>query len=112
MTANMMFEFKALSGENMTQEDGKKHIMLRDVCVSVLLNFEPQRVIKGDVKVRRYKLAIKIYEHEEVNISSEDVSLLKELIGENWSPLIVGQAWEALDPTGDKNESTGNEGKS
>ena len=48
---------------------------------------------------KRYVIAQKIYECKEktVNLTVEDISLLKKLIGNMYLPLIVGQAYSFLE---------------
>jgi hypothetical protein len=52
----------------------------------------------GDEKVRRYRLARKLFNASKVELTPEDVVLLKSLIGQIYGPLVVGQVWDLLDP--------------
>lgn len=51
----------------------------------------------GDVKVKRYDLAMRVIKGE-VALKAEEISDIKAAIGKHYTPLIVGQAWKMLDP--------------
>jgi len=82
-----------------------KQSTLRSVATNVLLMTEiggngRARELSGDKKVERYDLAMKIHKSPDglVDLKSEQVTLLKELIAKAYGPLMVGQAYEILDP--------------
>lgn len=81
-----------------------KPFTLRKACVNVLLGTELDgtgraKELKGEEKVRRYQIATRIYKSDGlVDLSVEDIGLLKKLIGRVYGPITVGQAWEILDP--------------
>ena len=83
-----------------------KPFRLKAVATNVLLMTETDgtgrpKELKGEEKVERYALAMKIYKSDGlVDLKSEEISLLKKLIGRAYGPLTVGQAWEVLDPHG------------
>ncbi len=78
-------------------------ITLRHVCVEALNCFlASDKAVKAEEKVKLFTLAIKIQEHNGVDLSAEDVVLLKKRIGEQCRPLVVGRAFELLDPVGEK----------
>lgn len=56
--------------------------------------------IAGEEKARRSYLAIEIYKAKnEIELEVDDVKLIKDRIGKIYSSaLVVGQAWELLDP--------------
>jgi len=87
---------------------------LKTICVNVLLNNNLDEIvcprckakvkkseeISGEEKVKRFMLATKIYNGDGlVYIGDDDIKLLKNLVSKDYpSSLIVGQAWEILDP--------------
>lgn len=78
-------------------------LTLKKVCIKALTSLNPADVsITGDDKYQRFKLALKIEKGEELGV--DEVSLLKKLVGQIWSPLVVGRAWDMLDPK-EKKES-------
>lgn len=121
-------EFKDLDGkpipekpdEKIVDKDGQETIKkyppftLKTACVNVLLNTGLDQIIcpqcrhqirkpeelTGEEKARRFMLATKIYQGIElVDIGTKDIELLKDLIAKVYpSNLVVGQAWQILDP--------------
>jgi len=86
---------------------------LKALCVSVLLNAGSDEIVcprckhvikkeldlAGDEKAKRFMLATKIYNGDGlVDIDDDSIKLLKGLIGKDYPPLTVGQAWQTLDP--------------
>lgn len=117
MKVKLNYVFKTLDGKPIQNrrvekdEKGEEKVemedfTLRQACQNALLNepINPQtgRAIKpidGEEKIRRYSLALQIHNAKsEIDFPSEDITLLKKLIADIGSPLIVGQAWNILDP--------------
>ena len=57
----------------------------------------PVQKESGIEKVKKYELAKKIYTSDEVELTAEEISLIKETVGENFAPVIVGQVWNLLE---------------
>lgn len=83
-----------LNGDPIT--DGSKPINLRFVTVEALCS-EFEDKASGEEKLRRWKLVQRISDGGECELSAEDVSLIKTLIGRRWPVLISGQSWEYLE---------------
>lgn len=80
--------------------DGETPLTLGAVaCNSLLATFKDEPNLSGADKAKRFALALKINGKAQVALKVEDVSLLKILIGKAYAALVVGQAWEMLDPT-------------
>lgn len=82
---------------------GDEILTLGMVCRDSLVNLTGDELkLPGDKKDDRYHLAGKIRKSEKeekpINLKSEDITLLKELIGVKYMPLIIGDAWKILDP--------------
>jgi hypothetical protein len=74
--------------------------LLRHAAIEALLAHEEN--IKGEDKVRRFRMATKIQEGAnpgDVEFNIEEIALLKQVIGKGYGPLIVGQAWDYLEGT-------------
>lgn len=111
MKINLNYKFKALNGVFITQkvdigkkdEDGKpimkdEPLTLGKACAVALLGNFPGE-LSGDEKVKRYSLAMDIHKAKNsIDLTVEDVSLIKELIAKVYSVLVTGQAWQILDP--------------
>ena len=89
--------FVGLDGDVLTDQD-KKELTLRSICENVLLGTNPKEQIDGEEKVKRYALAMKIHEHDATDMTAEEITLVKKVIGEAYGPMVVGRAWEMLDP--------------
>jgi len=90
--------FQTLDGKHIEDPQNKKPLTLKDICVSALLGNYDEK-IDGTEKVKRYMLATEIYKAKgNIDLSAEDISLLKKLIAIAFSTLVTGQAWEILDP--------------
>jgi len=103
MKRNFDTTFKQLNGDDL--KDGGAAtagvdavLSLKVVSVnSLLAPFEVDKNLSGEEKLRRYLLATKIHAGGEVDLTAEDISLLKLLIGRGYSALIVGQAFLMLE---------------
>lgn len=68
------------------------------VCISALMGvYQDEQSLSGEDKFKRYKLAERINAGGILEVSAEDIALLKKLIGKNWSAAVVGPAYEALE---------------
>lgn len=94
-----------------TDEEGKvkqpgPNIRLADICINVLTNFKvgpDKKELSGEDKLHYYVLACQIRESLEPgalqpDFKSKDVTLIKDLIGSNYAPIISGQAWQLIEP--------------
>lgn len=84
-------------GQQMKDETGKP-VILCLVALNALLTPIPNETITGSEKAKRYALALKINERPgEVNVTAEELALLKEQIGKVYPPLVVGRAYDLLE---------------
>lgn len=92
------------------KETTKKYppFTLRGISENVLLGQQldedgKPKEMSGKEKCERYDLAMRIHKataKDLADLESEEITLLKKLIGEGYSTLIVGQAFKILDPHG------------
>lgn len=94
MVVDFTKQFVNLEGEPVNNEFGKP-IMLKDVCQTALLGQYQQEQVDGAEKARRWLLAVNI--KSVVEVSVEEVALIKKLIGYAYGPLVVGQAYQMLE---------------
>ena len=66
---------------------------------SLLATFKDEENLSGEEKLKRWQLAIKIKNNAEtaVEMTVEEIALIKKLIGKAYSTIIVGQVWELLE---------------
>jgi len=117
MKIKLNYVFKTLDGKPIQNQSAeldekgqeqikRKDFTFRQACENALLiePINPQtgramKSIDGVEKNRRGGLAYQIHKAgSEIDLSVDDVKLLKDLIAEMGSPLIVYQAWNILDP--------------
>jgi hypothetical protein len=73
-----------------------KDLTVKDVCINALLI--PQSGDDDKTKWEKYELYKRLKTAKDiVEISAEDIVLLKKAIGKTQPPLIMGQAWEVLE---------------
>jgi len=75
---------------------------LRSICIDVLMaQFDDERGLPGEEKVKRFDLALRIkYAHEQCTMTVEEVASLKKLIGKAYGPMVVGLTWKMLENAG------------
>ena len=96
---NMTQQLKQLNGKPLVAGEDGEPITVQSVCEQALVSQIPGKNPDGGEKLRRYHLAMRIHAQEGLpDLQAEDVVLLKELVGEMFGPLVVGQVWEILDP--------------
>ena len=77
-------------------EGGTRDMELKDVCVEALYTPNPQSPDSGAEKFRLHQLAVKLHRGGEIEISPEDVALVKDKIGTLYGANVVGPAYEIL----------------
>ncbi len=97
MHINFTRALLTLQGDTLRDEQGKP-ISLRDVSQNALLGSYPdEENLPGTKKAERWRLAQRLDKGTTVRLTAEEVSLLKDLIGKAYAPLVVGQAYEMLE---------------
>lgn len=86
-----------LDGQPMQDNvDGKAvDATVEQVIVNAVL--APVQKESGIEKVKKFNLAQRVYKSDEVELTAEEVSLIKACIGENFAPIVVGQVWNLLE---------------
>ena len=75
-------------------------VHLSDVAITALqATYPDEKDLSATEKVKRYALALKISNAKsDLHLEAEDIALLKTLIAKAYGPLIIGRAYELLDP--------------
>lgn len=94
MKKNFDFNMTDIDGNILKEND--KIVTARMIVVAALLAAEREETA-GEEKARRYDLALSINKGGEQDLKSEDIALLKKLIGKGYSPLVVGPLYKFLD---------------
>jgi len=73
--------------------------MSKAIIYALTANFEDEKELTGEEKVKRFMIAQKIYRKREGTIDStaEEVALIKKLVGKAWGTIVVGKIWELLE---------------
>lgn len=80
-------------------EDGKP-VDIGIIARRALLNLAPDEGgMAGAEKEKRFRLAMKLFDQSPVELSAEEVVCVKDAIGKAFMPLIVGRAFQILDPS-------------
>src|SRR5262245_40116210 len=88
---------KDLDGEAV--KDGEKDATLgRVACTALLASFADERNLPAEDKVRRFRLAEIAAKGGAREMKVEDVALMKKLIGKAFAPLVVGRAYDIIEP--------------
>ena len=56
----------------------------------------PVQKESGVEKVKKYELAKRVFENDEVDLNEDEIKLIKDCVGENFAPIVVGQIYELL----------------
>ena len=86
-----------IAGESLkeTVNSVEMDVILRTVVVNALLS--PVEKDTGMKKMEKEELARKIYQNDSVDLTIEQVKLIKDRIGEMYAPIVVGQCWRLLE---------------
>jgi hypothetical protein len=99
-------QIKQFDGSDLVGGDGKPtNLTLEAVAENALLgSYNDEQNLSGEEKLKRYHLALKIYDHKtNVDLSVEELALLRRLIAKSYNTLVMGRAWEMLGgPEGSK----------
>jgi len=90
-----------LTGKAIPLKEGEteRTFTLRDVCVNALLmETQDSAKLDGKEKVRRFRLADKIFgTAEPIALPAEDIVLLKDQIAKGYGALVTARAWDLIE---------------
>ncbi len=98
----MIIDFKpklinVITGEPLTDEN-KKELTLQSVtCNALFANIEDDKA-DGEEKLKRWELATRIIKNQKLELTVEEVTKIKEMIGKAYTAIVVGPAFQLLDP--------------
>jgi len=97
-------ELKTIEGDSLQRSRRKGDEIvevpatLRWAAVEALLTTASNEKTTGEEKARRYELAIRIQEaHEDLDLSVDDISFIKNLCDAHFPPLVMGQTRRMLE---------------
>lgn len=78
---------------------GEKETTLGTVVIEALMAvFPDEQNLLGETKLKRFRLAEVAIKGGEQDLSVDDVSMIKALVGKAYGPLVVGRVYDMLDP--------------
>lgn len=87
--------------QELDQDNTPVGITLKMVCLKALVTEVPDEKIEGAERYARYVIANKLTKATKpLNIKSEEVTKLKDLIGKMYTAIVVGRCWDLLDGLG------------
>jgi len=98
MIINVDVKLMTLDGKVMMDADSSGNAVeatVKTLLVNAVL--APTKDEKGVDKVRKYELAKMIFKGGKVDLTPEDIVLIKQQVGDNFAPVVVGQVFEMLD---------------
>lgn len=96
MTIDFSQALTGLKGEPVKDPSGES-VKLALVCYNaVKALYKDEENLSGEEKYKRAKLAKKLDESS-VELSVEDISLIKKLVGKAYEPEIVAAVWDLLE---------------
>ena len=88
--------------EECGQATEQANYTLRLACTRALVSQSPNESLKPEEHVRRYNLAMKIYNNDLLALTAKDISLIQDLAAKMYSPLVAAQVYLKLDPSEEK----------
>jgi len=96
MLVKVSVPLKTMDGQVMKDNvDGEAvDATIKMVIVNAVLS--PVQKESGVEKVKKYELAKKIHSNDEVDLDEKEIAMIKDAVGENFAPIVVGQIYELL----------------
>lgn len=90
---NFDFEITDIKGSPI---EGKP--LAKDIVVaSLLATYQDEPALKGEDKYKRWKLADKIQAGNDVELTTEELVLIKTLVGKYATPMAIGPIYNAIE---------------
>jgi len=88
-------EIKNIDGSTLLQDANP--VVMKSLLVAALMGSNPsEKDVSGDEKFKRYELAQKVNAGGNIDLTPEEIVLLKKLVGVSYTPLVVGQVYKIL----------------
>ena len=101
MRVTVNIPLPSYDGTPVIAETGKILTLRSACCEALLVGHRADTDLPAEEKVGRWRLATRIARKDEVDLTAEEVALVKDLIARRYSAAVVGPAWEMLDPPPD-----------
>lgn len=91
------FSQKILDFKDEPVVDAGKDLTLSSACMTALNIVKKEDTSTGDQKFKKYELSMRIKDGGVVDISTEEIVLIKAIVGEIYVPLLVGRIFDLLE---------------
>lgn len=98
MTVFMGVGLKDLNDREIPGSDGNPATVRGVVMDALVAAYQDEAQLSGEEKLKRWELAMKIKNATDpTELSAEEISLAKKLVGKAYGALVVGQVWSVLE---------------
>ena len=93
------FDAPILALDGTPMRDGENPATLKALaCTALAAMFNDEPSLSATDKYQRFALGLKLVDGGEVDLSVEEIGLIKKLIGKAYPPVTMGRAYDLLDP--------------
>ena len=94
----LLFTGQPIMTDDNRLED-QEELTVRRVLIDALLGERNGEEIKGEEKLRRYKIACRCRDCEDgiIDLTAEELTLIKSRVPMFWTTIVSGQVWEYLE---------------
>ena len=104
MRINLNITLKGLDGRPLHLSDAAGNVdkdpaTLRKVFTNVVVGEHPEldRTVDGTEKLRRYQLAVRMADTDDIVLEQADVTMIRDRLPKFYGPMVSGQAWLVLE---------------
>lgn len=97
MHYDFSIKIRGIDGKPLVDAVTKEEATVQTALVNALTAEYRDEKIEGSEKMKRWVLAERIHSNKEIDLTAEEASLLKNLVGKAFGPIVVGPVWNALD---------------
>lgn len=83
---------------DLTNKPVSEEMTIGTCCIAALTQIFQGEEADATVKVKRFKIAVKISGDTAVSLTADEIAAVKLVVGKYWNPLVVGRVFEAIDP--------------
>lgn len=86
-------------GDDPIVDDKGVALTLADAAMNgLVMQFQDEQGLSGEEKLKRWELALRIKRADgPLEVSAEDIALVKKVVAKSYAPLVSGQAWHMLE---------------
>lgn len=78
-------------------DEDDTQITLGEILTMACVAADPTKWTTGEEKLKIYRVLQKVSVEGEIDLKAEELALVKELVGQSHSVIVVGPVWDLLD---------------